>query len=341
MMKGFPMKNLKADALRRAFAQHPQGKMGAAADLVRRTLAQHGLSADGLPGQMPGGGPMPGPRPDRLTYSCAAGTREYVVHEPATGPVRGLVLMLHGCTQTPEDFAAGTRMNAVADAHGLIVVYPAQARGANAQTCWNWFSKGDQRRGRGEPAILAGLTQHVAGAHGVPPERVFVAGLSAGAAMAVILGQSYGDVFSGVAAHSGLPYGCASDVPQAFAAMRGEGGAGAARPALRATPTIVFHGSADATVVPANGDRILRDALAAVPGAQTQTVTDAQASGRAYRQVATFDAAGVPLAEHWTVEGLGHAWSGGDRAGSYADPAGPDASVELVRFFLSLTDSPG
>jgi poly(hydroxyalkanoate) depolymerase family esterase len=286
---------------------------------------------------MPAAGPTGTPTPGRAVFSCAAGSREYLLHVPETASdgAAGLVLMLHGCTQTPEDFAAGTRIAAHADSQGLVVVSPAQARGANAQSCWNWFSKGDQRRERGEPAILAGLVQEIAARHAVPADRVFVAGLSAGAAMAVILGRGYPEIFSGVGAHSGLPYGCAADVPQAFAAMRGETSASAA-PGDRPVPTIVFHGSADSTVVPANGARIVTDTLAAAPGAQVQSITKGQANGRGFHQEVTLGSDGAVLAEHWTVDGLGHAWSGGDRAGSFADPAGPEASAEMVRFFLSL-----
>lgn len=339
------MDYFNADALKRAMGKSPSINLDDANDLVRRTLAQHGLSAD-LPAglDLPAGIGFPAagggaPTPGRERFTCEAGTREYIVHAPdnSDSAPQGLVLMLHGCTQTPEDFTAGTRMNAHADTHGLIAVYPAQSRGANAQTCWNWFSKGDQRRDRGEPAILAGMVREVAETHGVPADRVFVAGLSAGAAMAVILGRSYPDLFAGVAAHSGLPYGSATDVPNAFAAMRGESQQRTTPTGGPAVPTIVFHGSTDATVVPANGDRIIEDALAASKGSQLQTVTEAEAGGRRYRQVTTLGPDGAPLAEHWSVEGLGHAWSGGDRAGSYADPAGPDASAEIVRFFLSLS----
>ncbi|WP_423207535.1 PHB depolymerase family esterase [Paracoccus yeei] len=313
-------------------------------DLVQRTLSQHGLAMP-LPAS---GSPAEAPTSDALAsgasftadrFACTAGTRDYLTYVPASAAqgTQGLVLMLHGCTQTHADFARGTGMNALAEEHRLIVVYPQQARGDNAQSCWNWFSRGDQRRGRGEPEILAQLAAEVARAHAVPGNRVFVAGLSAGAAMAVILGQTHPDVFAAVGAHSGLPFGAAKDVPSAFAAMNGT----AAPEAMPGhdpvpTPTIVFHGSADRTVHPANGDRIAADALAAGPKQTLFDRTAGKAGARSYVRETTRTPEGDALLERWAIDGLGHAWSGGDPAGSYTDPQGPRASAEMVRFFLEL-----
>ena len=360
------MMNFKAGALRPAQDAACPEALAAANDLVRRTLAQHGLWSEPGGAQTPpaqpsletlmrglaplskgaGVGPRPAPRTLEIvegaafrseTHSGRTGSRAYRHYVPASASegVAGIVLMLHGCTQTPEDFALGTQMNALAEAHRLVILYPEQSRGANAQTCWNWFSKGDQRRDRGEPEILAGLTRTAMAEHGVPPERVFVAGLSAGAAMAVILGETYPDVFAAVGAHSGLPFGAARDVPSAFAAMAGDlQHASAAPPPARVVPTIAFHGTADRTVHPANGDEIARRAVAA-PGAQAvETQETGTQGGRGFRRTLGCDAAGRILSEHWVIDGLGHAWSGGSDAGSYADPAGPDASAEMVRFFL-------
>ena len=266
------------------------------------------------------------------TFACGAGQRDYRVFVPDLGgaPAAGLVMMLHGCTQSPVDFANGTDMNRIAAAHRLVVVYPAQARGANMQSCWNWFSPTDQLRDTGEPAILAGLAQKMQQEHGVPAGRVYVAGLSAGAAMAVILGQTYPEVFAAVGAHSGLPYRAAHDVGSAFAAMRQTDPArGTAQ--VRQVPTIVFHGLADATVHPANGARIAAEA--GISGAE---VEDRGGSGARTWTRTTVLAEGGAALEHWRVAGLGHAWSGGQSSGTYADPAGPDASAEMVRFFLDL-----
>lgn len=280
----------------------------------------------------------------RRTFSCAAGSRDYHLHVPGLsgGTPSGLVVMLHGCTQTPADFATGTGMNALADRHGFIVAYPAQARGANMQSCWNWFAPGDQTRGGGEPAILAGIAAEVMAEHDIPRARTFVAGLSAGAAMAVILGRSYPDIFAAVGAHSGLAHGSAHDVPSAFAAMRGQGGQSAAGPlevSSEVVRTIVFHGGADQTVQPSNAVRIAGDVLASVAGQQVETCEDGIRNGRAFRRTVTIDARGADLLETWRIEGLGHAWSGGNPAGSYADAAGPDASAEMIRFFLDADDA--
>ena len=310
------------------------GSFGPLSELMSGSLSN--MLSGAMSGLMPDG---QGSDAGLATHTEPAGARDYLLHVPETlngAPPEGLVLMLHGCTQTPRDFAAGTAMNALADQHRLIVVYPAQARGANAQSCWNWFSRGDQQRDRGEPSILAGMVRAVAAEHDVPEGRIYVAGLSAGAAMAVILGETYPEIFAAVGAHSGLPYAAARDVPQAFAAMRGELGARRSDTA-RPVPTIVFHGSADGTVAPSNGARIHTDALGAAPGAQLQTETSGASGGRSFRRTSTTDDTGAVLAEYWQIEGLGHAWSGGDRAGTYTDAAGPDASAEMIRFFQSVT----
>lgn len=327
-------------------------------DLVRRTLSQHGLMPD-----QTGGGPLDlsgvntglgaamapflrasgghAVTPDRLqmaqhSFSCSDGSRDYRTYVPTVGGDghTGLVVMLHGCTQNPEDFATGTGMNALADTHGFVVVYPHQSRGENSQSCWNWFRRGDQRRDRGEPAILAGIAREVAQRHSLPDDRIYAAGLSAGAAMAVILGQTYPDVFAAVGVHSGLAYGAATDVPTAFAAMAGRGqGASAVSADAPAVPTIVFHGTADSTVHPSNADRIVQD-VGSNGGRQTvETTRDGMASGRRFQQSVSMTVEGAPQLEDWRIEGLGHAWSGGQPGGSFTDQKGPDASAEMVRFF--------
>lgn len=250
--------------------------------------------------------------------------RAYKLYVPphAGGEPRPLLLMLHGCTQDPDDFAAGTRMNDIAREHHCFVLYPAQSRKANPQGCWNWFKHSHQSAGRGEPAMLAGMTREVMARYGIDSSRVYVAGLSAGGAMAAILGDTYPELFAAVGVHSGLRAGAANDLPSALAAMRS--GAPAPKETLGA-PTIVFHGDADSTVHPKNGEQVIR-----ASAARAQAAIDA---GDNYTRRTYRDEGGVQ-AEHWVVHDSGHAWSGGSRDGSYTDPRGPDASREMMRFFL-------
>ena len=260
------------------------------------------------------------------SFSCKAGSRSYKLYIPNHKPARQrrLLIMLHGCKQNPSDFAVGTRMNSFAETHGMLVAYPAQTRSANPSACWNWFNPSHQQPGRGEPAIIAGLTAEIIRSHNIDRKKVFVAGLSAGGAMAVVMGETYPELFSAVGVHSGLPYRSASDVVSAFAAMRGDAPHTNAIPKLR---TIVFHGDADATVAPSNGASI-------VNGAVFSAVESQRVTGQYTRRVAR-DSRGLPLFEHWLLHGGGHAWSGGNAAGSYTDPSGPNASAEMLRFFLN------
>ncbi|MES2956579.1 MAG: PHB depolymerase family esterase [Pseudomonadota bacterium] len=280
-----------------------------------------------------------------------AGTRSYKVYVPAQvfeGP-RPMVVMLHGCTQSVEDFAAGTRMNRLAAEHGFLVVYPEQAAHANPSRCWNWFNRQDQVRDSGEPSLLAGVVREVAQRHRADPRRIFVVGLSAGAAMAVVLGETYPELFAGVGAHSGLPYGSAHDIPSALAAMKGarsgQPSSIAARNSGRAAqpvPTIVFHGDRDHTVHHRNATEIVKQAKDALlaregrPALTTETGDGIAAGGRSYSRTVYADGAGKVHIESWTLHGGGHAWSGGDPRGSYTDSTGPDASREMVRFFFAL-----
>jgi poly(hydroxyalkanoate) depolymerase family esterase len=257
-----------------------------------------------------------------------------------------MLLMLHGGTQSPDDFAAGTRMNALAEQHRFLVVYPAQPANANPSKCWNWFDLGHQNRGTGEPSLLAGITREVAAKYRVNEHGIFVAGLSAGAAMAVVMGATYPELYAAIGAHSGLPYGAASDMPSAFAAMRCSGALGempnppgappVRRPKLaHSVPTIVFHGDQDQTVDARNGTKIVEEAILWFgdgPSLQ-RSVQHGAAGGRTYSRTVYADAASRPVVEHWVLHGAGHAWSGGSTIGSFTDPRGPDASAEMVRFF--------
>jgi poly(hydroxyalkanoate) depolymerase family esterase len=287
--------------------------------------------------------PEPGPAPDfgerflKRTYSGPAGSLAYRLYVPADheGQELALVLMLHGCSQDPEDFALGTRMNDLAEEFGLIVAYPHQPRLANPQGCWNWFDRRHQNRGSGEPAKLAGLAQALVKEFDVRRERVFAAGLSAGGAMAEILAETYPDVFDAVGIHSGLPYKSAGDVPSAFAAMKGTA---TFEPAPVATGArharkIIIHGLADGTVAPVNGERLLEEVE--LETSLTRSDLDWPIEGGRASRVALKSADGQPVAEQWLVEGGGHAWFGGDPRGSYTQAVGLDASRVMVRFFLA------
>jgi poly(hydroxyalkanoate) depolymerase family esterase len=279
------------------------------------------------------------------TYSNTAGTRAYKLYIPSgyTGQAVPLVVMLHGCTQRPVDFAVGTRMNELAEGQTFLVAYPEQAPSANGSKCWNWFQESDQQRDAGEPSLIAGITRQIMSQYQVDESRVYVAGMSAGGAMAVILAATYPDLYAAVGVHSGLPYGAAHDLPSAFTAMQ-QGTVYHARPRSKAIPLIAFHGDSDTTVTPANVDCLLdqwlqaaSDELGSVPGMKVER--GQVASGHAYTRCIYHDMSGRALMEQWTVHQAGHAWSGGSPNGSYTDPQGPDASMEMVRFFTEHPSS--
>ncbi|MGH8579945.1 MAG: extracellular catalytic domain type 1 short-chain-length polyhydroxyalkanoate depolymerase [Gammaproteobacteria bacterium] len=311
--------------------------------------------------------PAPSPTPDRArsdicpggqfidgTYTNHAGTRLYKLYIPSAyrGQALPLVIMLHGCTQTPDDFAAGTRMNVLAERDLFFVVYPAQTAPANQSKCWNWFKATDQHRDHGEPSILAGITRQIMSTYHVDAQRVYVVGLSAGGAMAVIMGMSYPDLYTAIGVHSGLAYGAAHDFPSALAAMQHGGTAAAqprdsrfpaAGPGTRVVPTIVFHGDRDTTVHPNNGDQVLAQWATIHAGGGPDTVAGANLrvtvtrgqvpDGHSYIRSIYHNASGHAVMERWLVHGAGHEWSGGSPFGSFTDPKGPDASQEMVRFF--------
>lgn len=296
-----------------------------------------GLSLDGLIGPSPARAPAPlpeGARFEERTFANEAGSRAYKLYIPSgyTGQPVPLVVMLHGCTQSPDDFAAGTRMNELAEEQTFLVVYPAQAQSANVSKCWNWFNAADQQRDRGEPSLIAGITRQIMRDLSVELGRVYVAGLSAGGAAAAIMGSAYPDLFAAVGVHSGLACGAARDMPSAFAAMR-QGGAPHQEEAKQPVPTIVFHGDRDTTVNPINGDQVAAQSKA---GSDLRTtVSRGQAPGGiSYTRTIACDDSGHPMLEHWVLHGAGHAWSGGSPSGSYTEPRGPDASREMMRFFL-------
>jgi len=339
----------EAMALLRGAAAAPAPNPSAAApdpeqlaQAFRGFLERVGQGGSGLPGLSGLAGEQvraplpPGGRFEDRLYANEAGSRTYKLYVPGAwaGQALPLLVMLHGCTQSPDDFAAGTRMNEVAEERGFLVAYPAQAQSANASRCWNWFNAADQRRGRGEPSLIAGLTGEIMREFPVAPGRVYVAGLSAGGAAAAVMGSTYPDLYAAVGVHSGLACGSASDMASAFAAMRQGGQQDGSRAAGAAVPTIVFHGDRDATVHPVNGDQVILQAKAAAGDLRIDVDYGETAGGMRYTRTVQADGDGRPVLEHWLLHGAGHAWSGGSVAGSYTEPRGPDASREMARFFF-------
>lgn len=302
-----------------------------------------GPSLDGVAIEMPEDGADDGRSGQRQgqfvsrSFACGSGSRTYRLYVPSgyDGQEVPLIVMLHGCTQSPEDFAAGTRMNDAAEAGNFLVAYPSQTKAANPQKCWNWFRSEDQRRDSGEPLLLAGITREVMRDHAVDSRRVYIAGLSAGGAAASVMGQAYPELFAAIGVHSGLACGAAHDMPSAFAAMHGNGGArpGAAHSGSgRAVPAIVFHGDGDRTVSVGNAEQVAVQSAAGAAGARTED--GRSADGTRYRRTDYLDADGRVVVEKWLVHGAGHAWFGGSAAGSYTLARGPDATAEMVRFFM-------
>ncbi len=298
-----------------------------------------------------GGAPAAGEFRDE-THSHLGLTRRYKLYIPSgsQGKALPLLVMLHGCTQDPDDFAAGTGMNELADEHGFYVLYPRQSLEANPSRCWNWFNHHHQQRDRGEPALIADLAMAVATQYGLDRQRIYIAGLSAGGAMAAIVAAAYPEIFAAAGVHSGLARGSAGNVLEALEVMKhGHCGAGPRRVAngvgftsaaasARAqitVPTIVFHGDADETVHPSNGEQVVGAVLDTLDAGGSASVVKGEAAGRRYTHSVHRDRQQKVVAEHWLVHGGGHAWSGGQEAGSHTDPGGPDASREMLRFFFA------
>ncbi len=287
------------------------------------------------------------------SFTNHAGTRKYKVYIPTSyhGQAMPLMVMLHGCTQNPDDFARGTRMNALAEEKQCFVVYPAQTQQANSSKCWNWFKGIDQQRGQGEPSIIAGITREVISDYKLDAGKVYVAGLSAGGAMAIIMGTTYPELYAAVGVHSGLPYGSAQDLPSAYAAMKGS--APGAHPQnkrpsdgrLQSIPIIVFHGDRDKTVHASNGEQLMAQNVPGVIDDKHESSNRIKPDvivqegkvlyGHRYTRTSHHDGDGRAFAEHWVIHGAGHAWAGGSQNGSFTDAKGPDAAREMMRFFYT------
>ena len=315
-------------------------------------LGKLGASPQGLAHPRPPTPPISlpdGARFDERVYANHAGSRTYKLYIPSRygGAPLPLIVMLHGCKQSPDDFAAGTQMNMLAEEKLFLVAYPAQSAAANPSHCWNWFSAADQQRDAGEPSLIAGITREVMRDYAIDPRCVYIAGLSAGGAAAAIMGDAYPDLYAAIGVHSGLARGAARDMPSAFAAMQGNGapaprhartGPAGSRP--RVVPAIVFHGDKDTTVNPRNADFVV--AQSGQGASLRRRVEKGQvAGGLAYSRMLHADASGETVVEQWVIHGAGHAWSGGSPAGSYTLPRGPDATGEMVRFFLEHPLPPG
>ncbi len=279
------------------------------------------------------------------SFSNEAGARTYKLYIPSRhSKPRPLIVMLHGCLQSADDFAAGTRMNFAAEESSCFVVYPEQPAAANASKCWNWFKQSDQRRGWGEPALIAGITRQVMNDYRIDARRIYIAGLSAGGAAAATMGETYPDLYAAVGVHSGLACGAARDLPSAFAAMSGHGPVrrnpnGVHTRRRQVLPTIVFHGDQDTTVHPRNGTEVIARANTG-EHSDASVEREMVSSGRRYTRSIQRDAGGRSVLEQWELHGAGHAWSGGNLAGSFTDPKGPDATKEMLRFFLEHVQSP-
>jgi poly(hydroxyalkanoate) depolymerase family esterase len=304
---------------------------GARSDDAAAQVQPQATVVQGQPGQFVAG-----------SYAHQAGTRPYKLYIPTrySGEPLPLVVMLHGCSQSADAFANGTRMNALAEERQCLVLYPEQTPAANRSRCWNWFKRGDQRRDHGEPAIIAGMTREVMHRYRIDPDRVYVAGMSAGGAMAAVMATAYPEIYAAVGVHSGLACGSAHDLPSALAAMRGMQALmprdhSASATGAPVTPTIVFHGDRDRTVHPRAGEHLVSRSLAQNGASRDDASTErAQVpGGHAYTRTSHRDPTGRVVLEYWQVHGGGHAWFGGSPRGSYTDPKGPDASREMIRFF--------
>jgi poly(hydroxyalkanoate) depolymerase family esterase len=357
-MRRTPMDEDRMATMAEATRLTREGRLSEAMTLIQRTVGSPAPSSTGpgarTPSRPPGrslgkGLPglaihgrkkvlvvPPGAQFLSLQHTGPEGSRPYKLYVPsgyAAGQDVALVLMLHGGTQDGPDFAAGTRMNELAERDTFLVAYPEQPSSANSMKYWNWFQPGHQVAGTGEPSLIAGITREIAQGYSVDAGRVYVAGFSAGGAMAAVMAATYPDLYAAAGVHSGLAYGAAHDIPSAFAAMTNGPTAPTRRP-VGGIPLIVFHGDQDPIVGHVNADSLVADALRALGAGAVRSVEEGRVpDGRAYTRAVYRNADGETLIEQWRIHEAGHAWSGGSAGGSYTDSRGPDASGELVRFF--------
>ncbi|SEO28582.1 esterase, PHB depolymerase family [Duganella sp. CF517] len=319
------------------YAQDMLNRMGIKIDLQANMPGNFNMDFGSMMNPAPAAALPEGAQFISGSYANHAGSRNYKLYVPSTytGQAMPLLVMLHGCTQNPDDFAAGTQMNQVAEEMGCFVAYPEQTSGANHSKCWNWFNAIDQQHGQGEPSIIAGIAQQIIDEYPVNERQVYIAGLSAGGAMAVIVGTLYPELFAAVGVHSGLPFASAQDLPSALSAMK-RGASSSRKAGNGSQPIIVFHGDSDTTVNPRNGEQVIEQSLHSHQGAPS-IQSGSVPNGHRYTQTTHTKADGSPLGEHWVVHGAGHAWSGGSAHGTYTDAKGPDASREMVRFFRTVS----
>jgi poly(hydroxyalkanoate) depolymerase family esterase len=253
-----------------------------------------------------------------------------------------LVVVLHGCTQDPDDIARGTRFNEIAEEKGFLVAYPEQPQKYTGLKCWNWFDAQHQQREKGEPALIAAITQCVINEYSIDPRRVYVAGVSAGAAMALTTAYAYPEVFAAAGIHSGIAYGAVTSIAGALNAMHSGAQDPSSLPSAvikgmgsaRHFPAIVFQGKADKSVNLVNGEQIVSQLSALYAPAPLRKLAETTGEAGGYHYTRRIYGNGKPYVEEWVIDELAHAWSGGSKAGTYTDPSGPDATKEMVRFFM-------
>jgi len=290
----------------------------------------------------------------RGEYTSSEGTRPWRLFVPsrATNAMPSMLLvMLHGCTQSANDFAAGSRMDVVAEEQGYFVLYPEQLAKANARSCWNWFDAAHQMHGHGEPSLIAGMVNEIARKYAIDAARVHLVGVSAGAAMATLTAVAYPQQFATLTSASGIGWRAATDVVRALTVMQKGGGDGlptsqmmiaAMGSTARAVPTLVLHGGRDAVVNAKNADDLatqwvgVHDALRARNG-EPALLADAAAATRSdngytVNERSWRDSKGSARVTLIRIEDLGHAWSGGSTVGTFTDAKGPDASRLIAAF---------
>jgi poly(hydroxyalkanoate) depolymerase family esterase len=286
-------------------------------------------------------------------YTGPAGTQHYELYVPSSykkGTAAPLVVALHGCTETGDQFRQLSQWDKLAEADGFLVVFPEQNSNANSMKCWNFFKGEHMQRGAGEPAKIAGLTTWVEQQYTVDPDMVYVNGLSAGGAMASVMATTYPDLYAAVGIGSGCEYAATAACAgyrSADPVQAGKDAYTAMGAQARQMPFIVFEGDADTTVPPVNAAQVVEQWQVtndwiddganngSVPRVPTSTTPGVAPGGRSFTNTGYGDGHGAELGQFWLVSGMGHAWSGGCSCESYADPAGPDETAAMYAFFVA------